>query len=351
MSRTRIAASLAGISSILLLAGWFMVRTLPLEAAPQISARRADSPGVTVDQAEANLLHRAPVDYPAEARAKGIQGTVVLDVEIDETGAVSDARVLSGPQELRRAALQSVLQWHYARTMPLPAKTQVSVKFELPPLTPNSGPARPPQTAAPAIHPPESTLPQPPILRVIDVGSLPETLQKEMREKLAKYEGNPLGSEVLQQIGRTLNDVDKHLHMSIIRNPDGVATIRLSLDTPVAPQAIWSKEAPAVTAAASGNPPPRIRVGGNVQQTLLIEQVRPAYPPLAKQARIQGVVRFSAIIARDGTVANLEVLNGHPLLVPAALEAVRQWVYKPTLLNGEPVEVVTQIDVNFTLSQ
>jgi periplasmic protein TonB len=71
---------------------------------------------------------------------------------------------------------------------------------------------------------------------------------------------------------------------------------------------------------------------------------------MAKQARIQGVVRFNAIIARDGTVANLEVLTGHPLLVPAALEAVRQWVYKPTLLNGEPVEVITQIDVNFTLA-
>ena len=129
MSRTRIAASLAGISSILLLAGWFMVRTLPLEAAPQLSSTRADSPGVSVDQAEANLLHRAPVDYPAEARAKRIQGTVTLEVDIDETGAVADARVLSGPQELRKAALQSVLQWHYSRTMPLPAKTQVSVKF------------------------------------------------------------------------------------------------------------------------------------------------------------------------------------------------------------------------------
>ena len=114
MSRTRIAASLAGISSILLLTGWLMIRALPLEAAPQISATKADAQGVTVDQAEANLLHRAPVDYPREARAKGIQGTVVLEVEIDEAGAVADARVLSGPQELRRAALQSVLQWHYA---------------------------------------------------------------------------------------------------------------------------------------------------------------------------------------------------------------------------------------------
>ncbi len=98
-------------------------------------------------------------------------------------------------------------------------------------------------------------------------------------------------------------------------------------------------------------PPQRIRVGGNVQQANLIRQPRPVYPPLAKQARIQGVVRLNAIIGKDGTIQNLTVASGHPLLVPAALEAVKQWLYKPTLLNGEPVEVVTTIDVNFTLSQ
>jgi len=97
--------------------------------------------------------------------------------------------------------------------------------------------------------------------------------------------------------------------------------------------------------------PQRIRVGGNVQQARLVRQPRPVYPPLAKQARIQGVVKLNAIISRDGTIMNLTVASGHPLLTPAAMEAVKQWVYQPTLLNGEPVEVVTQIDVNFTLSQ
>ena len=77
----------------------------------------------------------------------------------------------------------------------------------------------------------------------------------------------------------------------------------------------------------------------------------PVYPPLAKQARIQGTVRLNAIISRDGTIQNLQLVSGHPLLAPAALAAVKQWVYEPTLLNGEPVEVVTVIDVNFTLSQ
>jgi protein TonB len=104
-------------------------------------------------------------------------------------------------------------------------------------------------------------------------------------------------------------------------------------------------------------PPPKpatpksIRVGGNVQQANLIRQVKPVYPPLAKAARVQGTVKFEAVIAKDGTIQNLHVVSGPPLLVNAALEAVKQWQYKPTLLNGEPVEVITTIDVNFTLSQ
>jgi len=97
--------------------------------------------------------------------------------------------------------------------------------------------------------------------------------------------------------------------------------------------------------------PQRIRVGGNVQAAMAIRAPKPSYPPLAKQARIQGVVRLNAVIGKDGTIQDLKAASGHPLLVPAALEAVRQWLYKPTLLNGEPVEVVTVIDVNFTLSQ
>lgn len=95
--------------------------------------------------------------------------------------------------------------------------------------------------------------------------------------------------------------------------------------------------------------PQRIRVGGNVAEAKVINRVQPVYPPLAKQARVSGTVRLNAVISRDGTIQDLQVVSGHPLLVQAALQAVRQWRYSPTLLNGEPVEVVTVIDVNFTL--
>jgi len=82
----------------------------------------------------------------------------------------------------------------------------------------------------------------------------------------------------------------------------------------------------------------------------LIHRVQPEYPQLARQARIQGTVVLRAVISREGRIENLQVLSGHPLLVPAALDAVRQWRYRPYSLNDQPVEVETQITVNFTLT-
>jgi len=96
--------------------------------------------------------------------------------------------------------------------------------------------------------------------------------------------------------------------------------------------------------------PQRIRVSSGVSQGLLIRKVQPAYPPLARQARIQGVVILQAQISKEGNIENLQLISGHPMLAPAAIEAVKQWKYRPYLLNGEPVEVETQVQVNFTLS-
>ncbi len=114
-----------------------------------------------------------------------------------------------------------------------------------------------------------------------------------------------------------------------------------------------------ITAGPPPPPPPagdagkpkqrRVAVGGQVEAAKLIFQVKPEYPPLAKMARIRGTVRLEAVISTDGTIQNLKVLSGHPLLLKAAIDAVARWRYQPTLLNGEPVEVVTEIDVNFTL--
>ena len=87
-----------------------------------------------------------------------------------------------------------------------------------------------------------------------------------------------------------------------------------------------------------------------MMQGNLIHRVEPTYPPLARQARIQGLVLLRAIISKEGTIENLQVVSGHPLLVQAAVDAVRQWRYRPYVLNGDPVEVETQVTVNFLLS-
>ena len=95
--------------------------------------------------------------------------------------------------------------------------------------------------------------------------------------------------------------------------------------------------------------PPRLRVSQGVVEGLLIHQVKPGYPHIAMQTHAQGEVVLHAIIGRDGSVSSLELVRGHPLLVPAAIDAVREWKYRPYTLNGEPVEVETLITVRFVL--
>jgi protein TonB len=105
---------------------------------------------------------------------------------------------------------------------------------------------------------------------------------------------------------------------------------------PVKPEVVKPPEAPVI-------------VGGAVQAAKLVKQVVPAYPLPARQMRISGVIHLLGIIAKDGTIQRLQVLSGHPLLRQAAIDAVSQWVYRPTILNGQPVEVEAPIDVIFTL--
>ncbi|MFB3829311.1 MAG: energy transducer TonB [Bryobacteraceae bacterium] len=115
---------------------------------------------------------------------------------------------------------------------------------------------------------------------------------------------------------------------------------------------------PALPAPVVAAPPPkpavtqiqRIRVGGHVLAAKLIRQVVPVYPSLARQARVQGDVELLGVVGIDGQIRQLQVVSGHPLLVRSAVDAVRQWFYRPTFLNGEPVEVIAPITVYFRLN-
>lgn len=129
-------------------------------------------------------------------------------------------------------------------------------------------------------------------------------------------------------------------------NGSGIGVIDTLLASRAAPP---PPPAPVARQAAPPAPPPRIRVGGLVEKSRLISGPPPVYPRLAVQARIEGTVRLEAVISREGTIMNLHAVSGPPLLIPAALAAVERWVFRPTSLNGEAVEVATEIDVNFTL--
>ena len=111
-------------------------------------------------------------------------------------------------------------------------------------------------------------------------------------------------------------------------------------------QAMPNSTTPPVSGGGGGDrmPPERIRVSGNVQAALLINRVAPVPPP---DTELHGQVTFAVVVAKDGTIKAASVMSGHPMLVGAALDAVRQWTYKPTLLNGQPVEVSTTITVAF----
>jgi periplasmic protein TonB len=126
--------------------------------------------------------------------------------------------------------------------------------------------------------------------------------------------------------------------------PGGIMdTILTSVHSAPPPVAVLAK--PTVLA-----PPVRVREGGLVHPAVLVNRVDPPFPPLASRMRISGTVELEGVIGTDGRIRELRVISGHPLLMNAAVDAVRQWLYRPTMLNGDPVEVITTISVHFRLN-
>ena len=148
-------------------------------------------------------------------------------------------------------------------------------------------------------------------------------------------------NEIVELSAEPVND-------SVFQLPEGFqsATVEELMKSLTAPQAVSSPASSSSAPAASGPVPQRIRVGANVQAANLTHKVEPVYPPLAEQSGVEGTVRFRVIIDKNGHVSNAQLLSGHPLLVEAARDAVVQWVYKPTRLNGLPIDVLTEVDVS-----
>lgn len=314
MSRSRLATSLSCFALTVSAAAWLAVAHFPLTAAPQSAEGYA-----RVDPASAaQVLFQHPVRYPMAARRAGVEGFVTLEVTIEPDGTVGDAHVVSGPDALRRAALESILEWHFANEAHTRKVTTVSIEFKLSEPTPAT-------TAA--------------TIRKIDVSPAAGKAHSWLTAQLAPYVDQPATQRSLQEIANIIRPFGLELAITQT-NEAGVQRTELRAAT----RAELASSAVPVEPDAQ-----RIRIGGNVQSAKLKIKPAPVYPPLAKQSRIQGTVRFDVVIAKDGAVKNLQLVNGHPLLVEAAQQAVQQWVYEPTWLNGQPVEVATRVDVNFTL--
>jgi TonB family protein len=359
MSKTRSLSALAASLGFLAAACWLVTLTFPLSAAPQMVT---DGPGVTVDLGNAGIMHRTGITYPLNARGPRVEGTVIVEAALDSAGNVVDAHILSGPTELRRTVLQSVLQWHFANDSGANTR-QIRVTFTNQPASNVEtsrtiiAPGGPTSEVAPRGGPIGGVLggvvngiptPNRPsfagkTLKQINIQGLTDDARARLGSRLPVRVGDILSDDLVQRTYAAVHDYDEHMTVGTRLDSEGGVTLVVS-----APGSMFNGNA-----IQQPPPPPgtkRLTIGGNVQQAKLISQPKPVYPPLAKQARISGIVKFAVIIAPDGTMRDIAVISGHPLLIPAALEAVKLWRYEPTLLNGEPVEVSTQIDVNFTLS-
>lgn len=309
-----------------------MSLTMPLRAWEWQQETKTPEPSSGTSGSGMKLLFQVPPIYPAEAKLKKIEGTVVLDVDVDQQGMVADARIVSGPVELRRAALQAVLKWQFV-PQPQAVRTSVTLNFRLPEDEPGA--------AATTGY-----------IQSIAYDQMPGNLRQRVEARLPVKEGDPISKTVLAAVARVLTEIDTQLGAVVSEN-----TLQIRYFPP-RPLVAGSVPAGVPNGAVGGSTataerpamPDTIRVGGNVQASKIDRMVRPEYPLDAKAARIQGKVVLQVRIDKTGQIADIQLVSGHPILVTSAVTAVKQWTYHPTLLNGNPVDVITQVDVNFTLA-
>jgi len=354
MSKTRLLSSYFSIVAILGIGGVLMFVALPLTGEAEIRYVAGPQPPPAVQNSPGYVVNRSPISYPVEARQKRIEGTVVVEVTFGPQGRVVDARVLSGPDELRQAALQTALQGLYdidvARTL------QVVVDFKLP--------------AAPAPATTPGTLFAEVTGTVVDRSSgqaLPGVTvtvanAQDGTGRAAVTTTNEKGEYHFQNVSpgtyrftAQLPGFQTSAFNSVLLGRSMQARLNFALESGAGTVSVG--QTTGARGGARGGaplpppPPPApgsaVRVGKNIAAANLITRVPPVYPAKAKEAQIQGVVDLEANINKEGQVVSLTVLTGHELLTQAAIDAVQQWVYRPVLLNGQPVDIVTVISVNF----
>ena len=324
------------------------------------------------------LINRVDPLYPPLARQARIQGTVILKVFISKSGDVQDLQLISGHPMLAPAAVEAVKQWRYRPYLvnggAVDVETTVQVNFTLAGGASDEGDggsASPGQRSAfigssrvrvsegvmrglrtekvDAVYPPEAEQ-----QRIQGQVVLSVRINKSGEvESINLISGHPLfvksAIEAIKEwkykpylLNGEPSEVETMVRLSFTLPPPGSGAGSV-IDTPM--QAEFPPPTPVIAA------PVRIRVSAGVEQGMLVRKVNPEYPSGAREQQIQGVVILKALIDKEGNVGNLELVSGHPVLAPAAIDAVKQWKYRPYLLNGTPVVVETQIQVNFTLAE
>ncbi len=367
MSKMRTVFTLAAGLAMLAGAGWFVTAAFPLSAAPQTVT---DAAGVSVDTQGTHLMHRAPVAYPRDAQMAGIEGIVLAQVKLDANGNVSDESILGGPEQLRKPVLESLLTWHFTKDA-ADSTRQIVVTFRMPDpsasapprvvMAPNGGAAggvvsETPNVrrdavvggilgSVPSAAPAAASSDGKRIIRQISVTGL-DLPTEEVLAKLPLHVNDEWRPELMPAFNEALHQIDEHLYVAATQiAPNGII-MRIS-----APGGMAPPPPPPPPATQALTAPSMIPVGSRVMNAKLTSHEDPVYPLIAKQAQISGTVALTALIGPDGHIQQLTVVSGHPLLRQAAIDAVKTWVYSPTLLNGNPVSVSTTIDVTFTLSQ
>jgi len=338
-------------------------------------------PPVWEKEPQAHIVKRVPPVYPPLARQARIQGTVVLQVLIDKEGNVTNAQLISGHPMLAPAAIEAVKQWKYVpfdlNGETVEVETTVQVNFTLAGGPPTgidgdapggsggvigSVPAGPPPALG-VEHVPESVI-RPLRINKIDPVYPAEALQQGVQGTVlvnaridveGKVEGVFRVSGHPMLLAAAMEAVKQWKYIPYEKNGKlmPVATVVQLMFSVENGEGVISEPDPIVQEpiAPRMGVPQRVRVSSGVSSGLLMRKVQPIYPPEAREEHIQGKVLLHVNIDKEGNVSNLELISGDSALAPAAIDAVKQWKYRPYLLNGEAIEVDTQVLINFTLAQ
>ena len=374
ISRTRLVFAMS--AAVVMVAGvcWLATGAFPLIAAPQVVN---DAAGVAVNMNGSQLMHRTPVAYPADALAKGVEGTVVVQVKLDANGEVSDATVLSGPDELRKAVLQSVLGWHFDRSAALTTRT-VNIDFVKPSAAAPGGLVIPPQVVTPFVPGRQFVVggrggrggsggtiaPSPLSARLdrIQVMGLSDTARTQLLASLPVQEGDEWNGQTLAAVREAASKFDSHLTVGVMRSANGAVTLQIGVPGSGLAPSVGTGVGAAITfrtaSAAPGAVPPApadlpagvFTVGNGTTAPSVISKVDPQYTEEARNAKYSGSVMLSVVINTEGKADNIQIVKSLGMgLDEKAIEAVQQWRFRPGTNQGVPVNVRAQIEVNFRL--